>query len=154
MKHLMPHNKNKAHHPNAHQRNAKYPGYAPTAEELQELRDFNDGLRYLQSFRFVIPSGASTQSVTLNSPGLELLGISMLPVTGSDITDMQVGLSINNNNLLVDVDGSAINPATVQGLIYMPTPQPLQGNDILKLNFNNNLAQATAYVTFFYIPRV
>lgn len=125
---------------------------------VNKLKVFNKNLRYVQGFRSAIAASATTPiTITLNSSGKKLLGIALIPASGtlSDIADCQVKFVVNNNNLLLNVAAQNLCPNFVQGMIFFPTPQDLFGNDSITLEITKNNAGAITLLTdIFYVPRI
>jgi hypothetical protein len=144
-----PHNPGKAQ-PN------KTAGYGVTQAGANSTKNFNKDLIYVQGFRQVVAAGATVPvTVSLASPGRWLHGIAFIPTSASDISDTQLNLVVNNNNLLTKAAAENANPGFTQGQIFFPTPQPLQGQDTITLNITNNgSAPVTVTTNFFYVPRV
>lgn len=132
------------------------PRFDTSANNAQATKKLNKQLRYVQGFRQALNNGNNTIPISLNSAGLFLLGMSVTPVTGGDITDCQVSLLVNNNNLLVDASAPNLNPQFVQGMIFFPTPQKLQGGrDIINVQIKKNDAgTVTVMVNIFYVPAI
>lgn len=124
------------------------------AQQAAQTKSFNKDLRYVQGFRQALNQGTANVSISLNSAGKFLLGVSVIPISGADITDTQVSLLINNNNVLLESAASNMNPIAVQGMLYFPTPQPLQGGkDIINLSIKKNDSGAiNVMINVFYVP--
>ncbi|MDW8347127.1 MAG: hypothetical protein RML94_09245 [Bacteroidia bacterium] len=122
--------------------------------DVERSQQLNQELRYVQSFRISISNGSNSYTVTLNSPGKMLLGVSLVPVNSSALNDTQVSLSLNNNNPLIGVAANNLNPSYVGNMIYFPVPQVLFGNDSFQFTFNKaNAGSETIVLNIFYIPR-
>jgi hypothetical protein len=130
--------------------------FAVSSKQSQAIKEFNKGIRYVQGFLSTLTANSNTTvNMTLFAAGKMLLGVSIVPVTGSDITNTQITFLVNNNNLLNNVGSQNLNPNYVQGMIYFPLPQPLIGNDNIQANFTKNDAgSATVTINIFYVPRI
>lgn len=142
--------------PNIQTRNrARYPQIG--ANGAQKTKDFNKNLRVMQGFRSAIAASSTTNiTITLNSPGLRLLGIAIYPTTAilTTLGDTQINFVVNNLNLLLGVGANSLNPNFVQNMLFLPTPQPLQGNDSINLAvIKNDAGTATILTQIFYVPR-
>lgn len=114
---------------------------------------------YVQGFSQVLTASSTTPiPINLNSAGKKLVGISVIPTSGtnSDIANCQVSLSVNNNNLLLNVGLQNLNPNFIGGgMVYFPTPQALRGNDSITLSvIKNNAANVTVIINIFYVPQI
>jgi hypothetical protein len=125
---------------------------------VKKTKQFNERARYTQGFRQAVAASAITSAtITLNSSAMFLLGIAVFPTTAilTTLGDTQVTLVVNNNTLLYSVAANSLNPNFVQNMLFFPTPQPLQGNDVIQISFNKNDAAAvTVYTNVFYVPRI
>lgn len=146
--------------PQTFQKKSTPPGktsYGPDINTAQGVKEFNKDKMYTQGFRTLINASTTTNvTIQLNSPGKFLLGISIIPVSGTnaDIADCQIQLIVNNNNILLNVGAPNMNPNFVQGILYFPTPQPLMGNDSISINvIKNNAANVTIVGNIFYVPQ-
>lgn len=129
---------------------------APTPEQVNQLKKFNKRKIFGQGFRQQLTaSSTTTLSMSLTSPGKELIGISIIPVGTGDMSDTQVSFVINNVNILNVTAAQNLNPNFVGGgMIYFPTSQPLTGNDTIQANFvKNDANNITVIVDVFYVPR-
>lgn len=133
-------------------------GYGASKSSAEATRKFNERSSYVQGFRTTMPAiGSVPVTVKLASPGRFLLGLAILPGSGvnADIGDCTVTLVVNGLNILVDVNVNNANPGFMQGRLYLPTPQPLQGDDSITVTLNK-LSGAGVPVIFsdiFYLPR-
>jgi hypothetical protein len=129
------------------------PSFDTTEESVKFTQEFNKKLRSVQGFRTLLAAGVGTTvlNVKLNSPGKFLFGLSIVPTLGADISDTQVNFTVNNKNLVTGVAANNLNPNFVQNMIFFPTPQPLQGNDQMFLEFTKNSGVASnIIVNIFY----
>jgi hypothetical protein len=137
-------------------RPGQQPASLPGAASPVNIKKFNEGLRYVQGFRQALASASTTPiTITLNAAGKRLLGFSVIPVSGtnSDISDCQVNIIVNNNNVLLNAGLQNLNPNFVQNMIFFPTPQPLTGKDTINFNVNkNNSGAVTIIINCFYVP--
>lgn len=134
-------------------------GYGVDKKQAADIKQFNKTAVYVQGFRTTLSAtGLTPVTVNLNAPGRRLLGISVFPGSGvnADIADCQLTLIVNNNNVILNM--AALNAD--QGFVhanayYLPTPQPLSGNDTITVNITKNSGAGTpvVYVNVFYIPR-
>jgi hypothetical protein len=131
------------------------PAFDSVNQDPKRVQKFNENLRYVQGVRTQLAaSSTSSVNTNLNSPGKFLLGLSIIPVSGtnSDITDCQVTLTVNNNNILLDC--GAFNLIPTGDMIYFPTPQPLTGKDTIKISvLKNNASAVNVIINYFYIPQ-
>jgi hypothetical protein len=158
------HKRKHAHHHAGHGGAPKHPGAKPpnktagygiTPAKSQSTKEFNRDLLYVQGFRQAIGAGATVlMTISLTAPGKWLHGFAFIPTAASDITDVQLTLLVNNNNVTNKIAGENCNPGFTQGQIFFPTPQPLSGNDTITLSVTNNGA-ASVQITanFFYVPQ-
>jgi hypothetical protein len=118
-------------------------------------KNFNKQSRLIDGFKYTINAGGtSTQTIVLSATGRFLLGLSLIPITGSDITNMAFTFNINGLNLTNGANANNFNPANILKE-YFDLPQPLKGNDAINATFvNNGAADATLYLDVFYLPRV
>jgi hypothetical protein len=133
----------------------RQPGIQPsfTPKQAAKTKQFNQDLRMVQGFRFTVSTGSSSQPISLNSSGKFLLGLSVTPANGADITDTQITFLVNNLNLLLDVSAANLNPNFVGNMVFFALPQELKGNDTMTISFNNNDASPLdLYVNIFYVP--
>jgi hypothetical protein len=138
--------------------NRRLPGKLPASNvqnQAQSTQKFNERMRYVQGFRYAVTgSTQTTQKLVLNSPGKMLLGLTLIPVSAADISDIGLDFKVNNNNLLIGLSANNLNPSYVQGMIYYPLPQPLQGNDSIQATFNkSNAGDITIYLNVYYLPQ-
>jgi hypothetical protein len=137
--------------------NSQPAGYNVTGNEAKQTKSFNKNLRYVQGIRTTIAALSTTPiTISLNSPGKFLLGISLMPESGtiSDIAACQVKFVVNNNNILLNAQAQNLCPNYVQGMIFFPTPQPLIGTDSITMDVTKNNASAIViYINVFYVPR-
>jgi hypothetical protein len=136
----------------------KKTGYNVSQQEANKIKSFNEKLRYVQGFKATLPGSGSTVpiTITLNSAGKMLLGISIQSTDGTltALADTQLKFVVNNNNLLLDVAANNLNPNFVQNMIFFPTPQPLVGTDSISLQVTKNDANAVSViVNVFYVPQ-
>lgn len=137
---------------------SRRPNAQPKGEsEGKRIQQANKELRYIQGFTATVGANASVPvPITLNSSGKKLLGISIMPASGtnSDIANFQVTFLVNNNNVLLNMGANNANPNFVGNMIFLPTPQPLLGNDSISLNVTNNTGVSRdILVNVFYVPR-
>ncbi len=164
---IRPHRAHSAHSGHPHQEHGrprnpgqhppnKTSGYGITPAGVQNTKNFNKDLVYVQGFRQAVTTGQTVPvTVNLASPGRWLHGIAIIPKAGTDLTDCQITLVVNNNNVLFKAAASNADPGYTQGQLFFPTPQPLQGNDTITLNITNNGSGTVQTTTnFFYVPRV
>lgn len=130
--------------------------YEASPERVQETKDYNRNLRYIQGFRTTVGAGATvTVEIKLKSPGRQLLGFSFIPVDGDDISDCQCTVSVNNNTTNSGIGLQNMNPNFVGSMVFFPVPQPLQGNDNIEyIILNNSASSITGTVNAFYVPQV
>ena len=131
--------------------------FGVTPEKTRKTRAFNDKVRYVQGFRQQIAGQSTTNvNITLTSAGRFLLGLTVIPLTLSDIADTQITFLVNNINLLNGVATENLNPNFTQiNYEFFPLPQPLQGNDTIQANFTKNDANTiTLYINVFYLPQI
>ncbi len=125
---------------------------------FSKAQEFNQRVRYIQGYRNTVNASSSTTfTVTLNSVGKFLLGITVQPVSAllTTLGDTQVTLVVNNNNLLLATAANNLNPNFVGNMIYFPTPQPLFGNDSIQITFiKNDAASPVIIYNFFYLPQL
>lgn len=126
--------------------------------ELKKTQAFNKDLRLVQGYRNAIAASSTTPiSISLGTAGELLLGISIMPASGtlSDIADCQITFTVNNQNLLQSVQAQNLCPNYIQGFLFFPTPQHLQGSDTLSLQvIKNNAGAITIITNIFYVPRM
>jgi|SRR6478752_9228723 len=136
--------------------NAQPASFEVSPNRLQATQKFNEKIRYSQGYRANINNGENTIPIKLSSSGREMLGIAIIPTgTSTDINDCQIGFVVNNNNLLTQVAANNLNPAFVQGMIFFPTPQPLNGNDTINVTVTkNNAGTIAVIVNVFYVPQI
>ncbi len=130
--------------------------YEATPAQVAAAKKFNNDLRYVQGFtNTCAASSSSTLSVTLNAPGRRLLGIAIIPtVSTTDISNLKLTMTVNNNNVLMNAAAQNLCPGYVQGMIFFPIPQPLFGNDTISIVFTNGSASGIDTITnVFYVPR-
>jgi hypothetical protein len=129
-----------------------------SSADSQPVKKFNAGLRVVQGFRNAIAaSGTTTVTLSLLSSGRKLLGISIVPVSGTLVTlaDTQVTLIVNNFNLILSMSANNLNPNFVGNMMFFPCPQILKGNDSISLSVLKNDAGATTITTnLFYVPAI
>jgi hypothetical protein len=128
----------------------------PSSEGVANIQKFNRDLRYIQGFSTTIPAGSTVPlTVSLNASGKRLLGLTFIPsLKTSDISNVTASLSVNNNNVLLNMSASNANPLDLQGMIFFPIPQPLSGKDSIIVNFTNNSAvQVVILTNIYYVPR-
>jgi len=130
-------------------------GYGPDKKQAAAVKQFNQELRYVQGFSITTPSaGTTTTNITFLAPGKKLLGIAIIPGSATNLADSSFTLTVNNNNVCNSMGANNANPNFVGSMIFFPTPQPLSGNDTLKLIYTNGGALSnTIIVNFFYVPR-
>lgn len=159
--HPVHHAHNHSHHHNVQQQHLKPgtsyhgAGYSPSPEQMNSIQAFNKEKIYTQGYRFTQNgAGSNQQTVQLSAPGKFLVGINVTPVTGSDVSDMQAGLSVNSLNELVSVSFSLLNPNFTLGFLYFPVPTPLIGNDSIIFSWvKNNSGNVTFYMQLLYNPQ-
>jgi hypothetical protein len=129
--------------------------YGPDELEVQQTKEFNKEVRLVEGYRSVVSAGGLVPiTVQLKSPGKRLLGVAIIPVASSDISDASGTFIVNNFNLLADVALENLNPGFVQGMIFYPTPQPLSGTDTIKMNIqNDSAAPITVRLNVYYVAR-
>jgi hypothetical protein len=131
---------------------------ATPMNRFSKAKEFNQRVRYIQGFRNTINASSSTTfTVTLNSVGKFLLGITVMPVSAllTTLGDTQVTLVVNNNNVLLATAANNMNPNFVGNMLYFPTPQPLFGNDSISITFiKNDAASPVVLYNFFYLPQI
>jgi hypothetical protein len=129
-----------------------------SSADSQPVKKFNAGLRVVQGFRNAIAaSGTTTVTLSLLSAGRKLLGITMVPSTGTLVTlaDTQVTLIVNNFNLIIGMSANNLNPNFVGNMIFFPCPQILKGNDSISLSIlKNDAGAAVATINLFYVPQM
>lgn len=131
--------------------------FESTPKQVEQAKAFNKELRYIQGFRQVnIAPGATVDiQIKLKSPGRMLLGFSVIPGPGgSDISDCQATVNVNNNVMNAGMALQNMNPNFVGSMVFFPTPQPLNGNDNITFSILNNSAANVAVITIncFYLP--
>src|SRR6478609_2331432 len=136
--------------------NAQPASFEVSPNRLQQTQKFNEKIRYSQGYRANVNQGANTVPIKLSASGREMLGIAIIPTGAStDISDCQIDFVVNNNNLLTQVAASNLNPVFVQGMIFFPTPQPLNGNDTINVGIQkNNAGSIAVIVNVFYVPQI
>jgi hypothetical protein len=141
-------------HPGAHPPD-KTAGYGITPAKAQSTKEFNKDLLYVQGFPSQVNAGSTVPTpINLNAPGRWLHGIAVIPVTGSDLTNVKINLVVNNNNVVINAAAPNLDPGYTQGQLFFPTPQPLSGNDTITLNATNSSGAAVSFNTnFFYVPQ-
>jgi len=130
--------------------------YDVSKQGADTSKKFNQQLRYSEGFRYAaLAAGSNTQqNIQLNSPGKMLLGLTIIPATGSDIADTQISLTVNNNVVIKGLSAQNTNPNFVGSMIFFPAPQHLFGNDIIQLNIDHHGASPiTVTANLFYVPR-
>ena len=131
--------------------------FSPSARQVEKTKKINEDIRYIQGFPITAGAGATVpQKLTLNSAGKKFLGISIIPATlTTDISNCQISVAVNNNNLLVDAAAQNANPNFVQGMLFLPIPQPLTGTDIINLSVKNNSgAPVSIIANVWYVPQI
>jgi hypothetical protein len=128
------------------------------ADPGKRTRAFNKDLRYVQGFQStLVSSGTVNVPIALNSSGRQLLGIAVIPITGTnaDLTNTQLTLVVNNNNLLLNAATANLIPNYVQNMMFFPTPQPLSGNDVITIQITNNAATTPGVlINVYYVPQI
>jgi hypothetical protein len=152
------------HHPQHHQQQHHEPdtigasgfgGYGASPAQMQLIQNFTKQQSYTQGYRFAFGAGITSQPLQLASPGKFLIGCSIIPEASSNISDTQVTLTINNNNVIMGVSAPLLNPGFIQGFLYYPTPQPLLGNDNIQVSFNKqNSGSIVLYFQMVYNPQI
>ncbi len=133
-------------------------GYGPTKKSTHATREFNKTSKFVQGFRSTLPAiGSLPVTIKLNSPGKFLLGIAVFPASGinADISDCTLLLSVNGFNILTEACAQNAIPSLIQGFLFLPTPQPLQGDDniVLTISKKSGVGTPIVYTDIFYIPR-
>ncbi len=133
-------------------------GYGVSQKKSEETKEFNRSSKFVQGYRTQLPAiGAIPVVIKLESPGKWLLGVSIVPASGinADIADVVITLKVNGLNMLVDMAANNANPGYVQGILFLPTPQPLQGDDNITLTIEKKSGAGVPFIftNIFYIPR-
>jgi hypothetical protein len=133
-------------------------GYNVSERQAENIKNFNNQLRYVQGFKASLAGNGSTTPVTisLTSSGRQLLGISIMPTDGTltALADTQLNFVVNNNNMLLNAGANNLNPNFVQNMMFFPTPQPLVGTDSMSLQITKNDAGAVSVIiNVYYVPQ-
>jgi hypothetical protein len=127
-------------------------------QNINQVQAFNKNANYIQGFRATVPSAGSIPiTMTLTSPGRFLTGVSILPASGvsTDLADCQVTFVVNNHTLLSSVACNTANPNFSLGFLFLPTPQPLSGQDTMIMTIAKNTAVAVIVIAnVFYEPKI
>ncbi len=109
----------------------------------------------VQGFRSAIAATSTTPvTISLNASPQKLVGISLMPASGTlaDIADTQITFIVNNLNLLLTVAAQSLCPNYFQGFLYYPFDQKLRGNDTIIMQVQKNNAGAiTLLSNIFYL---
>lgn len=130
-------------------------GYGVTDKEAEQVKQFAEATRLIQGTRVAVPTGNSGQAtITLATPGKRLLGFTIIPEAGGDLSQTQVDVKVNNYNQLNGAAAIALDPHYTFGMIYFPVPAKLTGQDTLQVLFNkSNAGSVNCIINTFYLPQ-
>jgi len=113
---------------------------------------------YIQGFSASVSQGTSQDfNLRLNSAGRFHLGVSIMSEQpdGSDLVDIRVNYSINSNQSVNNVSALLMNPGVADAVLFFPIPQPLNGNDNIRVQFvKDNAGTVEVVINVFYFPQV
>ena len=130
----------------------QFPGQQVKNNSIEDIRTLTKKQRRTKGFTFNVPTGDSTNDITLSGTARILLGINLVGITNSSLVDIvSFQFKVNNEIIIDQTNPNFFLKGNLQSQEYYSIPRALSGTDQITITFKNSGATEICYLQIWYI---
>lgn len=119
---------------------------------IEQIRTLTKKQRRTKGFAFNVPTGDSTNDITLSGTARILLGINLIGASNKYLNDIvSFQFKVNNEIVIDQTNPNFFLKTSLNAQEYYSIPRPLSGTDQITITFKNSGAVETCYLQIWYI---
>lgn len=130
----------------------QFPGQQVKNFGIEQIRTLTKKQRRTKGFVFNVPTGDSTNDITLSGTARILLGINLIGTSNTSFTQLQSFQFKVNNEIVIDqTQPNFFLKTNLNAQEYYSIPRPLSGTDQITITFKNTGATEICFLQIWYI---
>lgn len=119
---------------------------------IEQIRTLTKKQRRTKGFAFNVPTGDSTNDITLSGTARILLGINLVNQKNASFQDIvSFQFKVNNEIVIDQTHPNFFLKSNLNAQEYYSIPRPLSGTDQITITFKNSGSVETCFLQIWYI---